>query len=235
MYRIVPLTKQTAEPALEFVCQEFLHSSVLHRISGVSYQDYLDYMRSPFTSMISEGLSFIAVGVDSDSAVADSNESDSAMVDALELKSLLGCIAAGDYWPDKNESEKGAAVSHVEIPDGLHAMSALFKELKTRYESKRTAAAGTVLKVDLAVVSAEARGKGIYSALRRCVHKVGREHGFSTVVGELSSLATQRFCVNTLGHTIVDEIDYDAFQYKGHYPFRSITSPKSIQIVEGKL
>ena len=56
--------------------------------------------------------------------------------------------------------------------------------------------------------------------------------GFNTVIGELSSAATQHVCVNSLGQTVMAEIEYASFEFAGGYPFAEIVKPPSIQLVE---
>jgi len=89
--------------------------------------------------------------------------------------------------------------------------------------------------VDMAVVSSMARGQGIYRKLRESAHLIGREAGFSRVIGELSSAATQQLCINRLKHKVCAEIVYSTYEYKNQKPFASIKEPKSIVLVEGDL
>nr|MBX2838286.1 hypothetical protein [Gammaproteobacteria bacterium] len=59
--------------------------------------------------------------------------------------------------------------------------------------------------------------------------------GFRSVVGELSSSATQHLCINKFGHTVQAEIAYESFMYEGENPFSKIKEPPSIILAEGDL
>jgi len=94
---------------------------------------------------------------------------------------------------------------------------------------------GEYMLVDMAVVTPSARGQGIYRKLREAIHGVGRAAGFLTVVGELSSAATQHLCINVFNHKVCAEISYSSYDYKGSTPFSNIESPETIVLAEGRL
>lgn len=207
MYSIEPLQISRFDEALDFVCREFTANSVLHKNSGVSLTEYTDYLRKPFIEMAGRGLSFLAV---------DQSTSD-----------IAGCLVAGDF--SENYS------SNAPIPTEIKAINALIKELESDYLAKRTIRAGTTLFVDIAVVTKAARGQGNYFNLRQAVHNVGIANGFERVVGELSSTAAQRMCVEKLGHRVISQINYKSFEYEGRFPFADVDEPEGIQLAEGNL
>lgn len=94
---------------------------------------------------------------------------------------------------------------------------------------------GQYLLVDMAVVSPEARGSGLYKRLRRSIHVLGKRQGFKGVVGELSSAETQHVCIRRFGHSAFEEIPYDSFRYQDEFPFASIATPRSIVLTVGQL
>lgn len=206
-YTIKQLQKADYEDALIFVCQEFTANSVLHKDSGVSLTDYTNYLRKPFLDMAAEQLSFLAI-----------DESNGRIV---------GCLLAGDY-----------AIPHSSdalVPVQIKPINALIAELERCYDSKRTKLTGTTLFVDIAVVTKDARGQGLYFQLRQSTHQAAIEKGFRTVIGELSSKPPQKMCTEKLGHKVICEIAYHAFEYEGTLPFKDVPDPPSIQLVEGKL
>lgn len=189
---------------VDFVCSEFVSGSVLHHTLGVRLDEYTEYMRESIFSMIKEGFSYVAV---------DSGNND-----------ICGCILAGDLTR--------TSADQAQIPQVLKPMKVLLDDLEQCYRNKRTVVEGSTVLVDVAVVSPRARGQGIYTQLRHAVHSIAREKGYSSVVGELSSVGTQYLCVEKLGHKILCEIEYETFEFANSYPFAGITQPPSIQLVE---
>lgn len=217
-YIIQPLVLADAEQALQFVCREFVLESPVHRAAGVMYDEYLGYLRAPFITMAAEGLSFIAV--DTESA------------------ELAGCVLAGDFCPETNaplSEELQYNEPHDEVPESMRAIKALLKELERPYKLNVSNSPDETLIVDIAAVNRAARGRGLYRRLRLAAQGVAKERGFSRVVGELSSAATQRFCVEELGHQVINEVPYKTFLFNGTLPFASIEQPQTLQLVEGTL
>lgn len=207
MYSIQPLTDQRYSETLDFVCREFVAGSVLHRVSGISPNEYSDYLRTSFHATVMQGLSFIAV------------EEPGKRID--------GCIMAGEFSPDNAEQSA--------VPDKFKPMNALLSELESVYRKQRVIVPGAFLLVDIAVVSSSARGGGIYTRMRETVQLRGKDRGYRYVIGELSSAATQYLCREKMGHRLIAEINYRSFQYQGTFPFAAIEDPPSIQLLEGSL
>jgi len=118
---------------------------------------------------------------------------------------VVGCIVACDY--------KLQAQNLAPIPDKLKPINAILNSLDNIYRKSRELQLGQCLLVDMAVVAPHARGHGIYKKLRDAIHQIGREAGFSYVVGELSSAATQHLCINRFNHKVCAEIEYSSFNY----------------------
>lgn len=201
------LTSESAADAFSLACEVFVDASVLHSATGVTIEEYQNYMNDSFDAMWRQGLSLVACN--------------------RQTNELIGCLVACDYLT------QGQNLSS--IPDRLKPVNALLNRLDEMYQEFRDVKPAQCMLVDMAVVSPAARGKGIYKKLREAVHKIGREEGFSVVVGELSSAATQALCVNQLQHKICAEIEYSSFMYEDHYPFSAIKTPRSIVLTEGKL
>lgn len=206
-YQIVALEKERFAEAVDFTCAAFVRGSVLHRALDIPVADYITYSKPSLYLVLEEGLSFVAIDVKTDSIIAS--------------------ILAGDYH--------SALAPNVDRPDFMRPIDALLDQLRHSYIADRVITKGTALLVDMAVVSAAARGLGIYSNLRQAVHAQGRDMGYEIVLGELSSAYTQSYCVGTLGHTVVNQIAYSEFEYDGTIPFLSIDNPPCIQLVEGML
>jgi hypothetical protein len=217
-YIIQPLVLADAEQALQFACREFVTESPVHRVVGVAYDEYLSYLRAPFMTMAAEGLSFVAV--DTESA------------------ELAGCVLAGDFCPETNaplSEELQYDEPHDEVPESMRAIKALLNELERPYKQSVSNSSDEILIVDIAAVNRAARGQGLYRRLRLSAQGAAKERGFSRVVGELSSAATQRFCVEKLGHKIINEVAYKTFRFNDTLPFASIEHPSTLQLVEGVL
>jgi hypothetical protein len=212
-YIIQPLVLADAEQALQFACREFVTESPVHRVVGVAYDEYLSYLRASFMTMAAEGLSFVAVDT--------------------EGAELAGCVLAGDFCPETNAllSEE----LQYEVPESMRAIKALLNELERPYKQSVSNSSDEILIVDIAAVNRAARGQGLYRRLRLSAQGAAKERGFSRVVGELSSAATQRFCVEKLGHKIINEVAYKTFRFNDTLPFASIERPSTLQLVEGVL
>jgi hypothetical protein len=207
MYSVLPLEPGRYREALAFVCREFVAGSVLHRATSIAADDYLGYLGGSFYTTADECLSFIAI--------------------EATTGNIVGCLLAGDFCAS---SAPGKIT-----PPSLQPIRALLEELEAKYQRRTTVLAGSSLLVDIAVVSSNVRRQGLYARLRQAAHTLGALRGFTIVIGELSSAATQGLCVNKLGHRVACEIEYRSFAFEGRYPFRCIDSPKSIQLVEGLL
>jgi len=201
------MTNDSAQEAFSLACEVFVEASAPHTAMKVSIEEYRNYMRLPFEAMRGQGLSLIAKDTSNDK--------------------LVGCIVACDY----TTLGQNSAI----IPDSLKPVNALLSSLEETYRKNRQPHPGQYMLVDMAVVTPTARGQGIYRKLREAVHRVGREAGYSYVVGELSSTATQQLCINRFNHKVCAEIEFSSFKYQDQKPFSTITSPKCIVLVEGKL
>ena len=207
MYSISLLDKHYHSRAFDFVCRQFVSESPLHRATGVIYEEYVDYLREPFATLVTAGMSFIAT--------------------EEQTGDLIGCLVAADYTaPQQNDAP---------VPDSIKPIKQLLLDLESSYERERKILPGDIALVDTAVVAPSARKQGVYNSLRQTVHAVASDRGYRGIVGELSSAATQNYCVQKLGHRVVSEIDFQSFCYAGSYPFRSIQEPASIQLVEAAL
>jgi len=201
------MTEKTSQEAFSLACEVFVNASVLHTAMNVSIQEYRHYMDAYFDSICSQSLSLIAIDT--------------------QTNKLVGCLIACDYSTQE--------YSLMSVPNRLKPVNALLKSLDNLYRKNRQIQKGQFMLVDMAAVSPIARGQGIYTKLRKAAHCVGREAGFSVVVGELSSAVAQQLCINKLNHKVCAEIMYSTFEYKGQRPFATIKSPKSIVLVEGRL
>lgn len=204
---ITPLTKEVSRESFFLVCEVFATDSVLHSAVGISIEDYRRYLQASFKKMWKQGLSLVAIDRTNDE--------------------LVGCLVACDYTAQGE--------SNAQVPPELHAVNALLRKLENIYRLNRQLVPGKYMLIDMAIVKPTVRGSGVYRKLRESAHQVGREAGFSLVVGELSSSATQHLCINRFGHKVCAEIEYASFQYMDETPFAKIKDPKSIVFVEGEL
>jgi len=202
------LTEEHAREAFSLACEVFVKSSVLHASTDISVEEYRNYMSPSFQAMTDQGLSLVAV---------DTHKNE-----------LVGCLVACDYLTDGSEL--------TDTPDSMKPINAILNDLDSIYRKKRPQLQyGQCMLVDIAAVSPASRGKGIYRLLRETAHQLGREKGFNYVVGELSSMATQRLCVDRFKHEIIAEIEYSTYEFMSRLPFSEIRTPQSILLVEGEL
>ena len=207
MYNLLPLTMLHADAALQFVCREFVSNSSLHIATNVPLDVYTTYLKEPFFAAIKAKTSFMFVHHDTGS--------------------IAGCILAQDILSTTSNS--------IATPESVKPIKALLDALEAPYFERRNVTEGTTLLVDIAVVSPTARRHGLYTKLRNAVHIQGSKLGYSKVIGELSSAATQHLCINKLGHSIISEIELNTFLFKNQYPFKTIETPRTIQLVEGNI
>lgn len=204
MAAIKLIEQEMAHEVFAFVCREFVQGSELHRAAGVELAEYTDYFRDSFISMVAEGHSLVAVDESSNS--------------------ILGCLLAGRFQPCTLNSDG--------TPESILPIKAILVALEDKCLPRLSRPLEETVLVDIAMVTAAANGKGHYTALRRALHHRAEGLGFTSVVGELSSIASQKVCVERLGQRLVGQVDYGTFQFNGGYPFSSIDNTDSIQLVE---
>jgi len=201
------LSERSSDEAFSLACNVFVDASVLHTAVGVTHAEYREYMRTSYEVMWRQGLSLVATDI--------------------QTGEIIGCLIACDYATQEQYTGN--------VPAKLKPVNALLKNLDNIYRENRQPEPGQCLLVDMAVVKPTASRRGIYRKLRERAHQVGLESGYTRVVGELSSAATQHLCVNQFNHKVRAEIQYAAFTYQGRQPFALIKDPASIMLVEGSL
>ena len=194
---IRPAAADDFEEALSLLGESFARDNPLLAALGVTAADYKRRLADPLALNIAQGLSLLA----QDGGVT------------------VGGLIACDF-------SKQAAVGQ-RSDERFAPLEALLSQLEQEYRRHRDVGPGESMLVDMAAVSPGARGHGIYGRLRERAHLVGQDAGFAWVVGELSSPATQHVCVDTFGHEVVAEIQFDSFDFDGLLPFASITAPPS--------
>ncbi len=206
---ITELTHDYSAAALALVCEEFSAHSPLHRALGITSDEYRAYLTPQW-----DGYAF-------------GDQSISLMALKPDTKELMGCLLAVPF--------QGQAVNIEDVPPRLRSVTALIQQLERNYEDDNTLPDSSTLLVDLAVVKDSEKGNGYYKLLRHTVHHKAKDNGFTRVLGELSSAATQAVCVQKMGHRVLAEVLYADFVFEGVYPFAEIKNPQSIQLVEHML
>lgn len=172
----------------------------------------------------------LAIGLDEYRAYL--HDSFMAMVDerlsvaAVADGELLGCMIVTDFHQHLNMTE---------TPEPFAPLAALTGELCRQYQQVRSIGPGDAALVDMGAVSGSAGGKGVYQKLRDAAQEQARRRGFTRIVGELSSAATQHVVLNRLGHEKLAEVRFADFEYGGAKPFAGIEEPESIILAEGRL
>ena len=204
-FQIEPLTKERLDCAFALTTEVFAASSSLHAVLSVDLHLYQTSLRPAFEAMVQEGLSLVATDAKGQ---------------------MLGALIATDLH----------ATLRDPAPSGPYAqISALTQTLTQIYRAQRAFGPGEVLLVDMAAVHPDARGLGIYRALRQHLEDRLHKTHWHYVVGELSSVATQKLVLEKMGHRSAAEIAFDRFEWNGTRPFAYITSPPSIILAEGAL
>lgn len=201
------LEERDRPAAFALATRVFIGASTLHRALGIGLEEYRAYLRPSFDAMADEGLSVVAQD--------------------RSTGALLGCVVVTDFHGQLNDT--------TPPPKRFAPLSALTRTLCDRYREVRMIEAGQVALVDMAAVSPDATGHGLYRRMRQLAHRHARIRGFQRVAGELSSAATQRVVLDSLGHQRIADVAYDRFRFDGAYPFRTIQEPESIVLAEGDL
>ncbi len=206
-FTIAPLSADKLDSAFDLATDVFIQGSTLHRALKIGLSEYRAYLRPSFEQMIHEGLSVAAFDD--------------------ETGEIIGCLITTDFFHQSVETE---------VPHGKFApLTALTQHLCQQYHSKRQIKAGEVVLADMGVVAPHALGMGVYQQMRFELGTHVKALGFSAIVGELSSAATQHVVVQKLGHRVRAEVEYATFEFDGGYPFRAIKESRSIILAEGQL
>ncbi|MEM6985322.1 MAG: hypothetical protein AAF499_02185 [Pseudomonadota bacterium] len=147
----------------------------------------------------------------------------SIVVDAPDGTSLAGCLIG----VDASEMYHAAGAE-----DDASAVAALLAALRARAPAPQP---GLCFLIDMAVVAPHHAGAGLYTSMRKAAHERAAAAGYRHARGELSSVATQRICIERFGHRVHAEIHYADFTYQGTRPFAHITEPDAIRLVEGAI
>jgi hypothetical protein len=217
-FEVRPLNDALLLPAFDLATAVFVERSSLHKSLGIDLGSYRAYLWPSFHKMAQDGLSFVAVDT--------------------STNRIIGVIIGTDYarflaakpWPAPAPDSAKPADENRFAP-----ITALSQALGTLYQRKTEIPCRHHMLVDMAAVDQDASHKGIYQALRARLTQHAKSRGFSCVVGELSSAATQHVVLQNLQHENCAEIAFAAFQHNGDYPFRHITAPQSIILAVGRL
>ena len=204
---VIPLTSAQADEAFALATSVFIEGSTLHKALGITLSEYRAYLRPSFDAMVSKNLSVAAID-------RSSNE-------------VLGCMIATDLHGQINAPE-------TQDPK-FAPLTALTQDLCREYVELFPPKPGETVLVDMAAVSPSTRGGGLYKRMRAKTHQIAKSRGFTFVVGELSSSATQHVILNHFRHQVISEIRFTEFEVNGTFPFAGITTPPSIVLARGTL
>ena len=202
-----PLTSTHEQAAFDLVTEVFVNASTLHKALNISLEEYRPYLKASYEEMASSGLSVVAIDT--------------------KTQEVIGCLIGCDFYDHVHA--KNIA------PEKFAPLSALSKTLCHSFIKQRAPKAGDIAFLDMAAIAPDYLGQGIYQAMRGFAHSNAKKLGYQSVIGELSSAATQHFVLNKLGHIKRAEISFEHFEDNGTKPFQSIQEPKSIILAEGKL
>jgi len=204
---IQPLGADLAPAAFDLATSVFVASSTLHQALGITLEAYRTYLQDGFQQMVQEGLSVVAQN--------------------QKTGEVLGCLIVTDFH---------AHLYPTPPQDAAFApLAALTAALAAKYRTQRSIDPGHVILVDMGAVSPAARGLGLYKSMRQAAHQRAKTHGFSHVVGELSSATTQAYVLGQLGHQTIAEVPFQSFEHNGTHPFAKITDPQCLVLAEGRL
>ena len=184
-----------------------MNASTLHKALNINLEEYRPYLRASFDEMAASGLSVVAI---------DTKTND-----------VIGCVIGCDFY-DHIHAKSTA-------PEKFAPLPALSKALCHSFIKQHPPKAGNIAFLNMAAIAPAFLGQGIYQEMRTFTHANAKQRGFQSVIGELSSAATQHFVLNKLGHIKRAEVSFKHFDNNGTKPFRSIQEPKSIILAEGRL
>jgi GNAT superfamily N-acetyltransferase len=205
-FEIRSIDASLSASAFDLVTEVFVQGSTIHKALKIDLSTYRSYLRPSFDLMLSEGMSLAAI--------------------EEHTGKMLGCLLASDFLAPS----EGVSSDHPLAP-----VATLTRQLSETYLSHRNPKKKEALLVDMAAVHPDARGSGVYRALRTAIEDRAREAGWRWIVGELSSVATQRVVLKDMGHIKVAAQKFDTFEWNGDRPFLGITSPREIILAEGRL
>jgi hypothetical protein len=204
---IQPLGADLAPAAFDLATSVFVAGSTLHQALGITLEAYRAYLQDGFQQMVQEGLSIVAQD--------------------QKTGEVLGCLIVTDFH---------AHLKPTQPQDpALAPLAALTEALVAKYRTQRSIDPGQVILVDMGAVSPAARGLGLYKSMRQAAHQRAKTRGFTHVVGELSSAATQAYVLGQLGHQNIAEVPFQRFEHNGTHPFSRIANPKCLVLAEGRL
>ncbi|OED39895.1 hypothetical protein AB833_13515 [Chromatiales bacterium (ex Bugula neritina AB1)] len=206
------MDERYVEAAFALLTRVFIDDSPPHRVLNVKLPEYRDYLASFFFRSAKRGYGLVALDC---------------------AKNVHGCVIGIDYCDSLNTPDSFVADTSARVK--MRPLLALLAELDLRYRKHRLSQPGDTILVDMAAVSKQARGAGVYVSLRLALHECAKQQGYRYIVGELSSAATRYVCIEKFHHRVVAEINYDSFEYDGDRPFRSLIDPPSLVMVEGFL
>ena len=184
-----------------------MNASTLHKALNINLEEYRPYLQVSFEDMASSGLSVAAIDTKTDD--------------------VIGCLIGCDFY-DHIKSKSIA-------PSKFAPLSALSTALCQSFIEQRKPNAREIAYLDMAAIAPDYLNQGIYQEMRKYTHAHAKQRGFQSVIGELSSAATQHFVLNKMGHTKQAEVSFEYFEYQGKNPFQSIQEPTSIILAEGQL
>ena len=202
-----PLTPSDHKAAFDLVTEVFVSASTLHKALHINLEEYRPYLKASYHEMASSGLSVVAIDEETDD--------------------VAGCLIGYDFH-DHIKSKSNA-------PEKFAPLSALSNALCSSFIKEHSPSPRDIAYLDMAAIAPAYLGQGIYQNMRTFAHTKAKELGFKSVLGELSSAATQHFVLNKMGHTKQAEIWFEQFDHNGTKPFQSIKEPKSIILAQGQL
>ena len=210
-WKIDSLDAHYSNAALELICNEFCTNSTLHRAVGLKRPEFRQSMSQGWENTIKRSPVTPLVAIDTNT------------------DRVIGCMIPEHFPADFSGIDK--------LPSKRRSIALLLQALEEKYfrTHPNNETNDRLILIDLAVVSRAHSGLGIYQELRQTMHVNAKEAGYQSIVGELSSAATQRVCVEKFGHRVMAEIDFKSYSEGPRQPFISIAEPPTIQLVVGEL
>jgi hypothetical protein len=204
-FDICRLDHRWCEAAFELATEVFVRHSHLHLAVGADLSSYRANVAADFYRDVMDGLSLVAID--------------------RRYNTVIGVLLVRDFTKP----------ALVQINDTCYApIVAVTNQLAADYQRGRHISAGEVALVDMAAVNPDFAGQGVYRALRMALAVHAYECGYRFVVGELSSVVTQRLVLDRLHHKNCAELVLADFIYDGKRPFAAIHTPAKIILAEGR-
>lgn len=193
-FKLIPINQQYAQQATVILAEAFLDEP-MQRALGTPYEDILEFMEHLVRHAMATNLSTIVIDTEIDKVVGVSINKDL-------LDEPIG--------------------EHDHFSEGLLPIFELLDQLDGEYQKYHKVNRNEVYHSLILAIDANYRNKGIPALFHDSCVKMAREHGFKTMLAELTGPISTYVVVGKFGFKKLHGIKYTDFSFNGSYPFKNI-------------